>query len=112
MIDTSLLNQLFDDQKMIRKYLEVFRNDAPNSLGELRSSIENSEWESASISAHSLKSQLQYLNEKEAAEIAYKMEKLCSLPLSEIPVKVLKELLLSLEICIGNVLAKIDKHLK
>lgn len=77
MIDLSLLRSLFEDEQMIQKYLLVFRKDVPLSMRELKEKIEHLDWEDASIIAHSLKSQLQYLNETEASNTAYVIEKLC-----------------------------------
>ena len=77
MIDVSLLKVLFDDDVMIRKYVMVFRADVPTSIYELKDSIENLDWDNASITAHSLKSQLQYLKEDEVSNLAYEIEKLC-----------------------------------
>lgn len=77
MIDVSLLKVLFDDDKMIRKYLVVFRDDVPVSLINLKDYITNLDWDSASITAHSMKSQLQYLKEDKVSNIAYEIEKKC-----------------------------------
>ena len=77
MIDVSLLKSLFEDELMIRKFLSVFKADVPVSLADLRDRILSHDWEHASIVAHSLKSQLQYLKEEEASNVAFNIEKIC-----------------------------------
>lgn len=77
MIDVSLLKSLFEDDQMIRKFLSVFKADVPITLADLRARIISHDWEHASIVAHSLKSQLQYLKEDEASNVAFNIEKIC-----------------------------------
>ena len=77
MIDVTLLRTLFDDENMIRKFLSVFKADVPITLSDLRERILSHDWEHASIVAHSLKSQLQYLKEEEASNVAFNIEKIC-----------------------------------
>lgn len=80
MIDVSLLKTLFDDDVMIRKYLVVFRQDVPETLPKLKEYLKNMDWDNASITAHSLKSQLQYLKEDDVSKLAYEIEKRCEEP--------------------------------
>ena len=77
MIDTSLLNQLFEDPVMIHKYLLSFKSDIVTSLENLKTNIRENDWENAAITAHSLKSNLKYLNENEAARLAQEIEDKC-----------------------------------
>lgn len=77
MIDISHLKELFEDDIMIRRYLTIFHSDAPVTLGELKAALHDGAWNTASISAHSLKSQLRYLNENDTAELAMKLEQIC-----------------------------------
>lgn len=77
MIDTSVLNQLFEDPVMINKYLTSFKSDIVTSLEDLKNNIRENDWENASITAHSLKSNLKYLNESDAARLAQEIENQC-----------------------------------
>lgn len=77
MIDTSVLSQLFEDPAMIHKYLTSFKSDIVSSLEELKNNIRENDWKSASITAHSLKSNLKYLNETDAARLAQEIEEKC-----------------------------------
>lgn len=77
MIDLTALQELFDDEKMIRRYLVLFRSDATVTISELKQAIQNKDLNLAAIAAHSLKSQLRYLNENETSGLAQEIEKLC-----------------------------------
>jgi len=110
MIDVSLLKTLFDDDAMIRKYLLVFRSDVPMSLDELKESIKNMDWDNASITAHSLKSQLQYLKEDEISKLAYEIERRCEEPHGNYPIE-LQELMDKINLEIIHIFNKIDRYL-
>jgi HPt (histidine-containing phosphotransfer) domain-containing protein len=77
MIDASLLNQLFDSEDMIRRYLVLFLKDSARNMKELKESIDRQDFEDAGMLAHSIKSQLKYLMEEESANIAFTIEKIC-----------------------------------
>ncbi|HMR87037.1 MAG TPA: Hpt domain-containing protein [Saprospiraceae bacterium] len=110
MIDVSLLKTLFDDDAMIRKYLLVFRSDVPMSLDELKESIKNMDWDNASITAHSLKSQLQYLKEDEISKLAYEIERRCEEPHGNDAIE-LQELIDKINLEIIHIFSKIDRYL-
>ena len=80
MIDTQALKALFDDDALVRKYISRFTEDMPVLLHMIRKVSEAHRWDELSINAHSYKSQMQYINETEAADIALEVEKLSTLP--------------------------------
>jgi len=49
MIDTSLLQTLFEDDGMIRRYLATFRQDVPVTISVIETGIEKEAWENISI---------------------------------------------------------------
>ena len=110
MIDVSLLKVLFDDDAMIRKYLVVFRDDVPVSLFSLRDYITNLDWDNASITAHSLKSQLQYLKEDQVSNLAYEIEKKCEEP-NHVQVEEINVLLDEMSAELVHIFKKIDDYL-
>lgn len=75
MIDFNRLYQLFNgDQKLVKKFLRIFKQQTPIQLAELATFIEGENWAQVSIVAHSLKSQIKYLNLKDLATLAYHIE--------------------------------------
>jgi len=75
MIDIQYLTSLFEDEVLVRKYLERFQEDMPKILHRVRTSYQNQQWSELSLLAHSYKCQLQYLNESDTATLAYEIEK-------------------------------------
>ena len=75
MIDIQYLASLFEDEVLVRKYLERFQDDMPKILHQMRTCHQDLQWNELSILAHSYKCQLQYLNESDTAAIAYDLEK-------------------------------------
>ena len=75
MIDLQHLTSLFDDEVLVRKYLERFHEDMPKMSEQMREAFEKLRWNELSLLAHSYKCQLQYLNESDTASIAYDVEK-------------------------------------
>ncbi len=110
MIDVSLLKVLFDDDAMIRKYLGMFRDDVPVSLLSLRDYITNLDWDSASITAHSLKSQLQYLKEDKLSNMAYEIEKKCEDP-NDVHGEEINVLIDEMSPALVQIFYKIDRYL-
>lgn len=80
MIDTQALKALFDDDALVRKYINRFTEDMPVLLQKMRKVSEARRWDELSIQAHSYKSQMQYINETEAADVALALEKISTLP--------------------------------
>lgn len=75
MIDLTALVSLLDDEVLVRKYLQRFNEDMPVLLRKIRAASDTEQWSEISIHAHIYKSQMQYLNEKEATGIAFELEK-------------------------------------
>lgn len=75
MIDLQHLTSLFDDEDLVRKYLERFHEDMPKILHQMRIACQDQHWSELSLLSHSYKSQLQYLNENDTAALAYEVEK-------------------------------------
>lgn len=111
MIDVSLLKVLFDNDEMIRKYLVVFRDDVPVSLYNLKDYIANLDWDSASITAHSLKSQLQYLKEDQVSNLAYEIEKKCEEP-NQVDAEEINVLLERMSKEMDHIFTKINRYLE
>jgi HPt (histidine-containing phosphotransfer) domain-containing protein len=76
MIDLSHLQNLLGDPAMVARFLAIFREQAPLQLAELRRCAPAGDWQAASIAAHGLKSQLEYLGMKEEAALAASIERL------------------------------------
>ncbi|HQW57308.1 MAG TPA: Hpt domain-containing protein [Saprospiraceae bacterium] len=111
MIDTSLLQTLFEDDGMIRRYLATFRQDVPVTISVIETGIEKEAWENISIEAHSLKSQLQYIREESAAALASQIERKCDQS-EGIDVYEIRRLISELEFRLGNIFTKIDAFLE
>ena len=76
MIDLKALKALFDDDVLVRKYIDRFAEDMPGLLQTMRKASDVRKWDELSIHAHSYKSQMQYINETDAADIATALEKI------------------------------------
>jgi len=83
MIDMQTLRELFDDDDLVRKYLIRFTEDMPGLLRIMQNACDTHQWDELSIHAHSYKSQLQYINEAEAAAMAYDIEQRSTSPSPE-----------------------------
>lgn len=75
MIDIQKLTSLFDDDTLVRKYLERFATDMPALIHQMRDAFLQKQWGSLSLHAHTFKSQLQYVSEPTAAATAYDLER-------------------------------------
>ena len=98
MMDMKTLRELFDDDDLVRKYLVRFTEDMPGLIRLMRKACDSHQWDELSIHAHSYKSQLQYINEAEAAAMAYDIEQRSTGPSPE------KER-------IANLIQALDDHL-
>ncbi len=77
MIDLSKLEKLLDgNEKMVQRFIKIFKTQTPEQLATLAKAIAMSNWEQTSITAHAIKSQCRYLGLDEIAEHAYKIEQL------------------------------------
>ncbi len=62
------------DPEKVKQFLGIFAMEVPRQLQELRSAISSQSWEEASITAHSMKSQLRYLSLDALAQLAQQIE--------------------------------------
>jgi len=76
MIDIHDLLSLFDDEMLVRKYLQRFAVDMPELLQKMRMAYDTQHWNELSIHAHSYKCQMQYIHETNATDLAYELEKI------------------------------------
>lgn len=77
MIDRSKLETLLGgNPQMVQRFLDIFKCQTPEQLKLLKDSVAEKNWDQASITAHAIKSQCNYLGLEEIAEFAYKIEQL------------------------------------
>ncbi|KQS30828.1 Hpt domain-containing protein [Dyadobacter sp. Leaf189] len=75
MIDLSLLKNLMSgDEKLVARFILIFKTQVPAQVRQLPGLCENQEWEELSTSFHSLKTQFSYLGITEFAEQMREME--------------------------------------
>jgi len=80
MIDMKALLEFFDDEALVRKYLERFVEDMPKLIQQMRKAYTDQHWNELSIHAHSYKSQMQYIQDDSATYYAHELEKLSLAP--------------------------------
>lgn len=73
-INTARLRSLLGSEEAAQKFVSLFRQQLPGQLEALRKSLAESDWETASNTAHGLKSQCRYLGLDEAADWLQKLE--------------------------------------
>ena len=83
MIDLDTLKALFDDDVLVRKYIDRFAEDMPGLLRKMQFCLEARQWDELSIHAHSYKSQMQYINETVAVDAAHLVEQISAAPSPE-----------------------------
>ena len=77
MIDLTKLEKLLNgNEKMINRFIEIFKTQTPEQLATLVNAVAIEDWPQASITAHAIKSQCRYLGLDEIAEDAFKIEQL------------------------------------
>lgn len=77
MIDRTKLESLLGgDEKMVLRFLDIFKTQTPEQLDQLKDSINNKNWDQVSITAHSIKNQCKYLGLDEIASLASNIEQL------------------------------------
>jgi HPt (histidine-containing phosphotransfer) domain-containing protein len=61
-LDLSYLKSLMaNDEKLVKKFVTIFKSQCPLQLQELRVHLESQDWASLSTVAHSMKTQFTYL---------------------------------------------------
>ncbi|MFN0175854.1 MAG: Hpt domain-containing protein [Saprospiraceae bacterium] len=73
-INTEYLRSLLGSEEAAQKFIIMFREQLPGQLETLRQALAVGDWETASNTAHGLKSQCRYLGLDEAAELLQEME--------------------------------------
>ncbi len=69
------LHQIFsNDKKMVTQFLGIFKSEIPSQLSKLEKAIKDKDKESISIIAHSIKSQVKYLDLQKIAKKALSIE--------------------------------------
>jgi HPt (histidine-containing phosphotransfer) domain-containing protein len=74
MIDTTVLDKLFNDKEMVRQFLLSLTVELPKSLSSVKSSFEQGEFTEMSIHAHTMKTQFAYLNKENGVQCAQAIE--------------------------------------
>jgi len=77
MLDLTKLESLLGgNEKMVNRFIDIFRTQTPQQLNSLTDAISKSNWSEASITAHAIKSQCKYLGLDDIAELASRIEQL------------------------------------
>ena len=76
MIDIDRLHNLFGgDDGLIRKFLTQISTELPKNINQLQDCISESDFATASRTAHDIKNHLRYLGAESAADLAEEIEK-------------------------------------
>jgi len=73
-IKTEYLRSLLGSEEAAQKFVNLFRQQLPGQLEALRQALAAGDWETASNTAHGLKSQCRYLSLNEAADALQRLE--------------------------------------
>ena len=73
-IKTEYLRSLLGSEEAAQKFVNLFRQQLPGQLEALRQALAAGDWETASNTAHGLKSQCRYLSLNEAADLLQSLE--------------------------------------
>jgi HPt (histidine-containing phosphotransfer) domain-containing protein len=76
-LDLTFIRQMMgNDEKVVHKFLTIFKDQCPVQLQQLKKHYENQDWEALSNVAHSLKTQFKYLSSERLAEQIFEIESL------------------------------------
>ncbi|MEZ5006987.1 MAG: Hpt domain-containing protein [Chitinophagales bacterium] len=75
MINYTKLFQLLGDKEMVDKYMALVQVEIPKELDQLKRHLNAKNYTEASVVAHSIKSQCQYMGLDACAELALKIER-------------------------------------
>lgn len=76
MIDRTRLKALLgDEESLVNKFLDIFKDQTPQQLRQLKAGVAGKDWEQVALLAHGIKSQCRYLGLNAAAELAQQIEK-------------------------------------
>jgi HPt (histidine-containing phosphotransfer) domain-containing protein len=74
-LDLSYLREMMgNDEKVVHKFLAIFKDQCPKQLQELKLHYANQDWPALSNVAHSLKTQFKYLSVEALAEQVFEIE--------------------------------------
>ncbi|MBC7777046.1 MAG: Hpt domain-containing protein [Phycisphaerae bacterium] len=73
-INTEHLRSLLGSEEAAQRFVTLFRQQLPQQLESLRQALSESDWDTASNTAHGLKSQCRYLGLDEAADSLQELE--------------------------------------
>jgi len=73
-IKTAYLRSLLGSEEAAQKFVNLFRQQMPGQIELLRKALVEGDWETASNTAHGLKSQCRYLGLDEAADFLQELE--------------------------------------
>jgi HPt (histidine-containing phosphotransfer) domain-containing protein len=73
-INTERLRSLLGSEEAAQRFVALFRQQLPGQMDALRHALANSDWETASNTAHGLKSQCRYLGLDVAADLLQALE--------------------------------------
>ncbi len=74
MYDLIYLESLMGSKAAAQKFIRIIIRDAPQLVADIQKHCEQNQYESLSISAHSLKTQFNYIQSKALAHIALTLE--------------------------------------
>jgi HPt (histidine-containing phosphotransfer) domain-containing protein len=75
MMDLTFLNrQMAGDEKLVARFVSIFKAQVPAQVSQLQGLCENEDWEELSTALHSLKTQFNYMLMTEFAEQMREME--------------------------------------
>jgi CheY-like chemotaxis protein/HPt (histidine-containing phosphotransfer) domain-containing protein len=72
----SALDRVSDEEELLNEVIQLFLDDAPNRMSEIRASLEEGDPKRLEISAHSLKGAAGYVGAERMARQAHKLEEL------------------------------------
>ncbi len=75
MFDPTYLKQIFGgDEKLVARFLELFRTEMPRQIAALEQFFNAGDWENAHVMAHTIKGQMRYIGREDLALLAQAME--------------------------------------
>jgi HPt (histidine-containing phosphotransfer) domain-containing protein len=69
-----MLKKLFEDDLLVERYIKVLKTEIPKMIQSIHQSIIANDFETVSILAHGLKSQLAYIEDDVSLALAAEME--------------------------------------
>ena len=75
MVNLSILRSLVgNDEAVLARFIGIFTNETPQQMTALRQFLEEKDWENASHTAHTIKSQCGYFGLEEACDLCQQIE--------------------------------------